>query len=370
VKLRSGLRDRRGGSLKVRLKAPETDEATGSRQPGNKRGKNGSAGGQNGLERLPRLSVKLGGAQKQSPPVAAAQHLEPGQKNQSLRVKLRVNSLEGSIPQVDGAADSEDDQHALPHACSRAAADQQNELPASGIAESTCRQEVKQREDTPGLSVAYQHAAAADAAADAMAPPWAGSKAQQEAYQISTGADAMHGSAPLHEVSAAHTAGTTEDAAASVSLPAGADLAQANQKPVAAEFVTAILDPTQTAKPPEADMTDEPLAESRPNLLNGQAAIPGQPSVGLAGGPGPASRLEESGGAKMDVLSANKEQIGKEQKTGHTVSSKPDQGQSHHGGLRKDELAALPLLVSALREWLDTQGYHVPGIGVQEDAQV
>lgn len=368
MKLRSGLRDRRGGSLKVRLKAPETDEATGSRQPGNKQGKNGSAGGQKGLERLPRLSVKLGGAQKQSPPVVAAQHLEPGQKNQSLRVKLRVNSLEGSIPQVDGAADSENDQHSVPHACSRAAADQQNELLASGIAESTCRQEVKQREDTPGLSVACQHAAAADAAADAMAPPWAGSKAQQEAYQISTGADAMHDSAPMHEVSAAHTAETSEDAAASVSLPAGADLAQA-KKPVAAEFVTAILDPTQTAKPPEADMTDEPLAESRPNFLNGQALIPGQPSVDLAGGPGPASRLEESGGAKMDVLSASREHIGKGE-AGLIVSSQPDQAQLHDGGLMKDELAALPLLVRALREWLDTQGYHVPGIGVQEDAQV
>ena len=365
MKLRSGLRDRRGGSLKVRLKAPETDEATGSRQPGNKRGKQGSAAGQNGLERLPKLSVKLGGAQKQSPPVAAAQHLEIGQKNQSLRVKFRVNNFEGSISQVDGAADSEDDEHAMPNACSRAPADEQYKTPASGMAEGACGQGIKQHEDTPGPSLACQHAAAADA----MAPPWDGSKAQQEANQISTGADVMPGSAPKHEVPAARTSETTEDAAASVSLPAGADLTQVDQKLVAAEIATAILDPMQTAKPPEADMTDEPLAGSRPSLLNGQASIPGQPSVGLAGSPGPASKLEESGGTKVDGLSASREQIGKEEAR-HTVSSKPDQGQSHHGGLRKDELAALPLLVSALREWLDTQGYHVPEIGVQEDAQV
>ena len=38
--------------------------------------------------------------------------------------------------------------------------------------------------------------------------------------------------------------------------------------------------------------------------------------------------------------------------------------------LTDDELAALPVLVSALREWLDAQAGHIPYIGDQEDAQV
>lgn len=39
-------------------------------------------------------------------------------------------------------------------------------------------------------------------------------------------------------------------------------------------------------------------------------------------------------------------------------------------GLTRDDLATLPVLVSALREWLDAQAGRIPGIGDQEVAQV
>ena len=274
VKLRSGLRDKRAGSLKVRLKASKPDQGQGSRKPGSTRGRTEGATWQNGRQ-PPRLSVKLGGSQLQSPSkAAAAQHLDTGQRNPSLRVKLRVNSLEKSIPQLDGAADTEDDETAMP----------------------------------PQHHNGHMETHAPSSTADRSEQP------QEPCRPDETPQQPVPSNAPINEVPVAHTAGLGEGLSAEPAPQASEHLAEAEEPELGAlEKATADSHPEQSSIPP-AENND--LAASEPGLTNGRV---------------------------------------------------PQQTES---GLTDDELAALSVLVIALREWLDAQAGRIPGVGDQEDAQV
>ena len=268
MKLRSGLRDKRAGSLKIRLKASQPAKATGSSTPGSMGGKTETVSKQSKQRQPPRLSVKLGGSQLQSPSKAAgAQQIGTGQRNPSLRVKLRVSSLEKSIPQLDGAADTEDDEATIPP--------QHHNGHKEPHADSSPADEVQQPEEPPQQPVPS--------------------------------------SAPVNEVPAAYTADLREGVS-SEAPQASKHLAEAEELKLGApEKAKATLHPEQSSMPPP--MGDD-LAASELSLTNGH--VP----------------------------------------------------QRTESGLTDDELAALPDLVSALREWLDAQAGRIPGIGDQEDAQV
>ena len=277
VKLRSGLRDKRAGSLKVRLKASEADKATGSRMPGSTRGKTEKViSKQSRQQQPPRLSVKLGGSQLQSPSkaaAAAAQQTDTGQRNSSLRVKLRVSSLEKSIPQLDGAADTEDDEVAI----------------------------------SPQHHNAHMETHAGSKPADGLEQPL------ESCGRVEVPQQPVPSSAPLREELTAQAADLGERLSTEPALHAG-DLAKAEEpKPGAPESATAVSHPEQSSIP-LAKNNDS--AASEPRLSNGHV---------------------------------------------------PQQTES---GLTNVELAALPVLVSALREWLDAQAGRIPGIGDQEIAQV
>ena len=277
VKLRSGLRDKGAGSLKVPLKASEPDRATGSRQPGSMRDRAATASGQ---QQMPRLNVKLGGLPQQSPPRAAAQQACSGQRNPSLRVKLRVNSLEGSIPQTDGAADSEDDHSALPSQLTIAAGDLHH----------SCQQELH-AENNPGSGL-QQPEEPCGPAEDPQQP--------------------MPSAATFNEVAMTHTADLKRE------LPASPDLLASTQSEQAGSMPS---------------ITDAATADSYREHISSQSAEDAH-------------------------LAADKPSLASGEVQGQTQS-----------GLTSDELAILPVLVSALREWLNAQAGRLPSIGEQEDAQ-
>ena len=299
MKLRSGLRDRRASSLKVRLKASEPDMAKGSL-----RGRAATGSGHAGQQLPARLTVKLGGSQPQSPPEAGARQLDTVQRTPSLRVKLRVNSLEHRIPQLDGSADGEGDNTILPPEQSKA------DPPPDGAADSDDNMDGPAQHSG---AAAGQHHDGHEEAHEESRPALGPQQLQEPWGPESPPQHPMPGGAPVNDVPAAHTADFEERPSAEPALPAGADLAQAEPPPSTAEIVRDVSQPEQSSSQPARDRD---LAASKLSLSNGP--VPGQTKSGLT----------------------------------------------------NDELAALPILVSALRGWLDAQAGRIPGIGDQEDAQV
>lgn len=290
VKLGSGLPQRRQSSRKgagrrgvppkLRLKAPEPDQAISPREKQHSAQQRGAQ---------PRLSVGLGGAQKQSPP---AQRSDALQKSYSFRVKLRVNSREDSIPQVDGPADFWDDEPAM----GDMEVDEAKYMPATHDA---CMRQ------TDPLTMAVLAAAHAGAAQAGLEPEIRSTKPAQ-------------------------------------GLP-GAQM-QTNTK----------------------DHTPRP---DQPQQLHGSG-------VDAEAGPGHASDLAHASVSGLETPVPSAEEHVSE---GAAVAapaakqvSNPEPVQEHAepSSLTADELAALPLVVRALREWLDAQTSRISGIGDPDGAQV
>ena len=345
VRLRSGLQGQQqqptdhaakdGRSLKLRLKASRPDQAASERRVGHQRASAGSPAERNGHKTQSGFTVKLGGRkQKESASAPGARQMGLDQRSQSLKVKFRVGGEGGSIPQVDGAADSDSDAAALheAHITEKPAAAAENGAAMYGV--------------HPSMTTAAGAPNEA-AAGDEQHPPVAVlDRHSGGAAQAVGEADSREADKPL-ESSSPH---------AELQI-AGPDASQSAQQPMAAA----------DAEPRAPDMEASNLQQgasitgltaasaqqvSRPGEFAGEC-------IKLGGAPAPAHAT----GLEATPVAAAPPAL-----EGDVVESSRQKGDP--SGLTDDELAALPILVRALREWLDAQTGHISGIGEPDAAQV
>ena len=357
VKLRSGLRGRQqqpsddaakgSGCLRLRLKALLPSQAASIHSVGHQRGSAGSPGERNGHKPQSKLTVKLGGGkQKKDTPAEGVQQMGPSQRSQSLKVKFRVGAEGGSIPQVDGAADSD----------SGAAAFHDTPITESSATAAGSRAIIIGVH--PSTNLAAVEGPNGAAAGDEQHPPIAGldTHADEAAEAVSKDdtweADAPRESSSLH-AELQH---------------AWPDARQAAQQPEAAAGRCAEL------RAPDMELS---------NLQQG-AGITGLAAEGAQQVDRPYASAEEC--TELDGVPATAHALGLEPAPAASAAQhagapaahpalegavvKPSGPKAGHSGLTDDELAALPLLVRALQEWLDAQTGHILGIGDPDAAQV
>ena len=357
VKLRSPVSPKEGGPLRVRLKASEPSQARHGRQL-----RQHTAQGR-GQGSLPKISVRVGGASRQGGPEAGSPSAKAAQRSQSLRVKFRVNS-EGGLPQVDGAADSDIDS---------AIAGNHNEGVPAGLISSVDvqQQEPKQSNIAADPSVPIQDRAACDPA-DAAKPACNPGPVQTEPPDAphSKGSDAMphaEDAGTLPELHASPAA--ARNAAADASQPEEA--VPAISAPSAVKAASHAPQSLQTGHKPESHIDGEAATAKEPNGQHGQA-LKGRSGVDAEGDVDEALKHRQGSASEVDAAALETELAGTPASpgAGRPPGLEPDQNRPGCEGLTDAELAALPLLASALREWLDVQTSHIPGVGDSEAAQV
>jgi hypothetical protein len=301
-------------------------------------------------------------ANRQGGPEAGSPSAEAAQRSQSLRVKFRVNS-EGGLPQADGAADSDID--------STIAGDQHNGIPAGLISsEDVQQQEPTQSNIAAAPSVPIQNEAACDPA-DAGRPACKPGPVQTEPP------DAAHGKGPdtMHHV---EDAGTLPELHASPAAAQGA-AAEAFQPeeavlavpvPSAVKAASRAPQSLQAGHKPGSHVDGEAATAKEPNGQHGQA-LEGRSGVD-AEGLDEALKRRQGGASEVDAAALETEQASTPASpgAGRTHGLEPDQDLPGRDGLTDAELVALSLLASALRQWLDAQTSHIPGVGDPEAAQV
>ena len=306
----------------------------------------GSPAERNGHKTQSRFTVKLGGGkQKQDASATGVQQMRLDQRSQSLKVKFRVGGEGGSIPQVDGAADSD----------SAAAAFDKAHI--TGIPAAAAGTGQAMTGAPPSMTTAAQglNEAAAD---DEQHPPvavlnrHAGGAAQAVGEDGSRDADVPLGSSRLH----AHL------------QPAGPDATWAAQQPMAAADVCA------EQKLPDLELSNLQQAGG----ITGLAAAGAQQVSGPHEDAGECIKLSDahapphaSGLEALPAASAAKyAEAPAASPPLEGAVKEPSRHKAGHSNLTDDELVALPILVQALREWLDAQAGHIPGIGDPDAAQV
>ena len=341
VRLRSGLRGQQqpdlnhaakgGGSLSLRLKASPPDQAALKRRIGHQRGTAGSPAEHNGHKTQSRFTVKLGGGkQKQDTSATGVQQMRLDQRSQSVKVKIRVGGEGGSIPQVDGAVDSDSD----------AAASDKAHITEKSTAAAGPEQAMIGA--TPSMTTAAEGPNEA-AAGDEQHPSNAViDKHAREAAQAAGEADMKEADVPL------------ESGSLHAELqPAGQEARHSAQQPVAAA--------SGWAEPRAPAMEAGAQQVSRPCEVAGECTeLSGAPAPAHASGleAAPAASDAEHEGAPA-APPAMEEAV--KEPSGHKAG---------HSSLTDEGLTALPILVRALREWLDAQTGHISGIGEPDTAQV
>ena len=357
VKLRSGLRGQQqlasnraakgGGSLSLRLKASPPDQAASKRRVGHQRGSAGSPAERNGHKTQSKFTVKLGGGkQKQDTSATGVRQMGLDQRSQSLKVKLRVGGEGGSIPQVDGATDSDSDAAAFGKAHITEA--------SAAAAES-------------GAAMNGTHPAMTTSAAEG--PNGAAASNEQHTSNAVLGRHALGAAGPVTEdgSSEADVAQGSKSLRAELQ-PAEPDACQASQQPMAAADMN--------AEPSAPDMEASNLQQgagmtgltaagaqqvSRPREIAGECIKPsGTPAPAHVSGLQPAPPAWAAEHAKAPAAPSALEGDDME----------PSGQKGDHSRLTDHELVALPPVVRALREWLDAQTGHIPGIGDLDAAQV
>ena len=356
VRLRSGLRGRQqqpvdhaakgSGSLRLRLKASPPDQAASERRVGHQRGSAGSPAERNGHKTQSRFTVKLGGGkQKQNTSATGVRQMGLDQRSQSLKVKFRVGGEGGSIPQVDGAADSDSDAAAFDQA-------HITEKPATAAESGAAMIGVH-----PSMTTAARDLNEA-AAGDEQHPPVAvlNKHAAGAAVKFSSGGSREADAPPESSNLRAEL------------QPAGPDASQSAQQPMAT--ANGLAEP----RAPDMEASNLQQAVGITDLTaagSQQVSRPGEVAgecVELSGAPAPAhaSGLELTPAASAAVhgkapAAPPALQVG-------VVEHSRQKGD--HSRLTDNELIALPTLVQALREWLDAQTGHIPGIGDPDAGQV
>ena len=357
VKLRSPVNPKEGGFLRVRLKASEPSQARHGRQL-----RQHTAQGR-GQGSLPKISVRVGGARRQGGPEAGSPSAEAAQRSQSLRVKFKVNS-EGGLPQVDGAADSDID--------SAIADDHTDAVPAGLISRVDFQQqEPKQSNIAAAPSMPIQDKAACDPA-HAAKPACNPGPVQTEPPDAphSKVSDAMPDAEDAGTLPELHTSpAATRGAAADASQPEEA--VPAIPAPSGVKAASYAPQSLQTGHKRESHKGGEAATAEEPNGQHGQA-LEGRSGVDAEGDVDEALKHRQAGASEVDAAALETEQAGTpaSPSAGRAPGLEPDQNRPGCEGLTDAELAALPLLASALREWLDAQTSQIPRVGDPEAAQV
>ena len=354
VRLRSGLQGRQqqpadraakgDGSHSLRLKASPSGQAASKSRVGHQRGSAGNPAARNGHKTQSGFTVKLGG-RKQKQDASATGVRQMDQRSQSLKVKLRVGGEGGSIPQVDGAVGSDSDAAAFNKAhiteASAAAAGTEQDMigatPSMITAAEGPNEAAVSDEQHPSNAVLDRHAGGAAQAAG---------EADNREADVPLESSSPHAELQPAGQEARHSPQQPMAAASGWAEPRAPDMEASNLQQAGVITGPIAAGAQQVSRPCE-------VAEECIKLSG--APVPAHPS---GPEPAPAASAAKHAGALAAPPALERDVMERSGQKGD------------HRGLTDDELVALPILVRALREWLDAQTGHIPGIGDPDAAQV